>query len=255
LVPKLGWESSELTREELERYDRQIRVLGLGVKGQEKLKASKAVVAGLGGLGCSASTYLAAAGVGNLLLIDREKVELSNLNRQVLHWTRNIEESKADSASSKLRELNPTIKIEALTVEIREDNVHSLVKGADVVLDGQDNFKTRFALNRACVDLGIPFVHAAVHGLECRLMTVVPRKGPCLRCLLATEPPEIRPIPVIGAVAATAACLQAIEAIKVIVDVGDLCVGRMMLFDGERFEFDVVKIQRRPNCPVCGSAS
>jgi len=183
-----------LTKLELERYDRQIRMPNIGINGQEKLKSSKIVIAGMGGLGCASATYLAAAGIGELVLIDKEKIELSNLNRQILYWTKDVGKYKVNSAKEKLIKLNPEIKILAIKEEINEDNIKELINGANVVIDGQDNFKTRFIINKACVELKIPFIYAAVQGLEGRLMTIIPGEGPCLRCLIPIDPPEVTKI-------------------------------------------------------------
>ena len=240
-----------LSKEDLERYDRQIRIPGFGIEGQLKLQRAKVLVAGLGGLGSPASIYLAAAGVGKLLLIDREVVELSNLNRQILHWDKDVSRRKVDSAVEKLRQLNPNISIEGLAVQINEDNIYDFVKEVDLVVDGMDNFKTRFIINEACVKLGKPFIHGAVYGLEGRLMTIIPRKGPCLRCLIPTEPPEVKPFPVLGATPAVIASLQVIEAIKVLTGIGEPLVGKLLVFDGLPMSFHEVIVKRSPKCPVC----
>lgn len=241
----------ELTSYDLERYDRQLRIQGWGEAGQRKLKSATVLVAGLGGLGCPASIYLAVAGVGRLILVDEEKVELSNLNRQVLHWDRDIGRYKVDSALEKLRQLNPAIQVNGLTVGITEENVKELIKGCDVVVDGMDNFRTRFVLNRACLELNIPLIHAAIYGLEARLMTIIPGKTACLQCLFPSLPPEIRPFPVLGAAPGCVACLQAIEAVKLITGVGEPTNGNLIVIDGEFMRFEVLKVRRNPNCPVC----
>ncbi|MEM1575469.1 MAG: HesA/MoeB/ThiF family protein [Nitrososphaerota archaeon] len=240
-----------LSKLELERYDRQIRMPFIGISGQEKIKSSKIVIAGIGGLGCASAIYLAAAGIGELVLIDKEKVELSNLNRQILYWTKDIGKYKVESAKEKLIKLNPEIKIIAIKEEINEENVKELINGANIVIDGQDNFKTRFIINKACVELRIPFVYAAVQGLEGRLMTIIPGKGPCLRCLIPVDPPEVATFPVLGAIPALIAMIQVIEAIKIILGIGEKYIGKLLIFDGERNVFNHVEIKRNPNCPVC----
>lgn len=242
-----------LNERELIRYDRQIRVSGFGVEGQIKLKKSKVLVAGLGGLGAPAALYLAAAGIGKIVLVDREKVELSNLNRQIIHWTEDIGKKKVESALEKLRRLNPEIEVEGVVNEVNEENVYDLVKKVDVVVDGMDNFKTRFILNEACVRSRKPFVHAAVYGLEGRLMTIIPRKGPCLKCLIPMEPTEISPVPVLGATPAIMASMQVMETVKIIVGVGEPLVGKLLVFDGNSMEFLQVSVNRIENCPVCGN--
>jgi adenylyltransferase/sulfurtransferase len=242
----------ELSEKELLRYDRQIRISGFGVEGQIKLKKSSVLVAGLGGLGSPAALYLAAAGVGKLVLVDREKVELSNLNRQILHWTDDVGKTKVESALVKLKRLNPEVEIVGLVDEIGEGNVYNLVKEADVVVDGMDNFKTRFLLNEACVRLRKPFVHAAVYGLEGRLTTIIPGRGPCLKCLLPMEPNETNTFPVLGSTPAVMASMQAMEVVKVIVGIGEPLVGKLLVFDGEKMEFMQISVNRLENCPICG---
>lgn len=241
----------ELTKKEFDFYDRQIRIPNFGVGGQKRLKSSKVVVAGLGGLGCAAATYLVAAGIGYVILIDRDVVELSNLNRQTVYEASDVGKYKAVVAEERLSRLNPGVKIRGVVSNINEDNACDLIKGVDVVVDGQDNFETRFVLNRACMASKIPFVHAAVHNLEGRLMTIIPGKGPCLRCLIPVNPPQTEPS-VLGSVPALMACAQATETVKLIVGMGKPCIGRMIIFDGEEMKFDEVVVERRPDCPVCG---
>lgn len=241
-----------LNERELLRYDRQIRISGFGVEGQMKLKKSKVLVAGLGGLGAPAAIYLAAAGIGKLVVIDRERVEFSNLNRQIIHWTDDVGKTKVESALKKLHKINPEIEVDGMVVEINEENVYSLVGKMDVVVDGMDNFKTRFLLNEACIKLGKPFVHAAVYGLEGRLMTILPGKGPCLRCLIPMEPEEVKPFPVLGPTPAIMASMQVMEVIKLIVGLGEPLVGKLLVFDGTSMDFMKIEIQKLPNCPVCG---
>jgi adenylyltransferase/sulfurtransferase len=241
----------ELSSKELERYDRQIRIEGFDVEGQKKLKKAKVVVAGAGGLGCPTAIYLAAAGVGKITIIDKEKVELSNLNRQILHWDKDIGKYKIDSAVEKLSQLNPDIEVEGLKIEITEQNVRSLIEDADVIVDGMDNFKTRFLLNEACVKLNKPFVHAAVYGLTGELMTIIPGKGPCYRCYLPVEPPEIKPFPILGATPGVLACLEAMETIKLITGIGEPLTGKLLLFDGFKMTFQILNVKKLENCPVC----
>jgi len=240
-----------LKDEELERYDRQMRILGFGVEGQRKLKSAKVLVAGLGGLGCPASTYLAAAGVGKLVIVDRGRVELSNLNRQILYWSSDVGRPKVDVVAEKLLRLNPNIEVEALALEINEDNVSDLVKKVDVVVDGMDNYKTRFLINEACVTYNKPFVHAAVYGLEGQLFTVLPGKGPCLRCLIPSDPPEQDIVPVLGATAGVMAALEAMEVVKLVTGIGRPCTDKLLIFDGHEMRFHEIKVGPSPTCPVC----
>lgn len=240
-----------LSLEELERYDRQIRVFNFGIEGQRKLKSSTVLVAGLGGLGCPASMYLAASGIGRLILVDKERVELSNLNRQILHWSSDVGRLKVESVAEKIVQLNPNVNIEPLTLEINEDNVEDLVERVDVVVDGMDNYKTRFLLNDACISQGKPFVHAAVHGLEGQLLTVLPSKGPCLRCVIPSEPPQETPVPVLSATPGVMAALEVMEVVKLIVGLGRPCSDRLLIFDGYEMKFHEIEVEPSPSCPAC----
>jgi molybdopterin/thiamine biosynthesis adenylyltransferase len=241
-----------LTPEELQRYDRQIMIYGFGEEGQEKLKKAKVFLAGAGGLGSPIALYLVAAGIGTLRIADHDKVELSNLNRQVLHWEEDTGRCKADSAADKLVKFNGSVKIESITDTITESNVHRLLGDADLIVDAMDNLPTRYLLNRTAVKKGIPFFHGAVHGFEGRAMTVLPGKTACLNCLYhgATVPKE--KFPVIGVAPAVIGCIQATEVIKYIVGVGELLTDRLLNFDGLRMKFNEFKINRDPNCEVCG---
>ena len=240
-----------LSRSELERYGRQMMLPKWGKRGQKKLKSSEVVVVGTGGLGCPASIYLAAAGFGRLVLIDKERFELSNLNRQILGWQKDVGRSKAEAAAEKLGELNSEIEVKARVIELTEDNVHELLQNADVVIDGMDNWRTRFIINKECVDNRIPFVHAGIFGLYGQITTIMPGKGPCLRCILPETPNEIKRFPVPGATPSLFASLQVMEALKLIVGFGEPLVGRMLLFDGERMSFTTVKMERHSECPIC----
>jgi len=244
---------ASFTPEELERYNRQIIIRGFGEGGQQKLKAAHVLVAGLGGLGSPASAYLVAAGVGHLTILDAERVELSNLNRQILHWHLDVGRSKAGSAIEKLFAMNPSVEIDSRLDAITNKNVNALIKDADVVIDGMDNYPTRYLLNKACVRNRVPFVHGAVEELIGQLATVLPGKGPCLRCIIPREPPMKPVFPVLGPTPGAIGCLQAMEAIKLIVGIGKPLVGQMLFFNGEDMTFDIIEVRRDPNCPVCKS--
>jgi len=242
----------ELTEEEIERYDRQLKIKGWDVEGQKKLKGACVAVVGVGGLGSPTAIYLAAAGVGELILIDNDIVELNNLNRQILHWNQDIGVFKVKSAEKKLQKLNPNVKVKAIREELTEDNVTSLIKGAHVVVDALDNFKTRYILNEACVRLNIPLVHAGVYGFTGQLTTILPRKGPCLRCIFPKPPVEMEKFPIVGVTPGIIGSMEALEVIKLITGIGTPLVGRLLIFDGEDFTIEVVKIERDENCPICG---
>jgi len=238
---------------ELERYDRQIRIKSLGKSGQSKLKKARVMVAGAGGLGCPASLYLVAAGMGYVAIVDKETVELSNLNRQVLHWGDDVGRLKSVSTVEKLRQLNPEVKVEAVPENITSNNARKLVSGFTVVVDGLDNWRTRFILNKACVKEKVPFVHAGIYSLYGQITTILPGKGPCLQCILPKTPPEEEKFPVLGATAGILGLLEALETIKIITGLGEPLVGRMLHFDGETVGFQEIRVERRRDCPVCGS--
>jgi molybdopterin/thiamine biosynthesis adenylyltransferase len=243
-----------LTREERERYDRQIRLYGFGEEGQEKLKRARVFIAGTGGLGSPASTYLAAAGVGTIRIVDQDKVELSNLNRQVLHWDENIGRGKADSAEAKLKKLNPGVKIEAIAETITEANVSQLVADSDLIVDAMDNLPTRYILNKTAIDKDIPFFHGAVYGFEGRAMTVIPGKTACLNCVYHGVTILEERFPVIGVTPAVIGCIQATEVIKYIVGLGELLTNKLLVYDALRMTFTELKVKKDPNCEHCGNS-
>jgi adenylyltransferase/sulfurtransferase len=222
-----------------------------GKEGQKRLKSAHVIVAGAGGLGCPASLYLAAAGVGKLTIIDKEEFELSNLNRQILGWQSDIGCNKAEVVADKLVALNPEIKVRPLVLEIDEENIGDLIQDADVIVDAMDNWKTRFIINKECVKREIPFIHAGIFGLYGQMMTILPGKGPCLTCLLPKPPKEISKFPVLGVTPAVFASLQVLETIKLIVGFGETLIRKMLLFDGETMNFTVIHVERNPNCPIC----
>ncbi len=240
-----------LVKDELERYDRQIIMRGFGEEGQEKLKKAKVVIAGCGGLGSPIAIYLAAAGVGRIRIIDHDKIDLSNLNRQVLHWNKDIGRNKTESASKKLIQLNPDVKIEALTDTIDETNVSALTEGYDLILDAMDNLPTRFLLNQAAIRHNIPFIHGAVHGLEGRATTIIPGKTACLRCIYKGHIPEEK-FPVVGVTPAIIGCIQATEAIKYLVGIGKLLEDRLLVYDGLNMKTMELYVKRDPECEHCG---
>ncbi len=240
-----------LSARELEKYDRQIMVYGFGQEGQEKLKKARVFVAGLGGLGSPIAFYLAAAGIGTLRIADRDTVDLSNLNRQILHWDNNIGEKKVASAAAKLKKLNPDIKIEALDVTIDEGNVSELVGDSDIIVDAMDNLPTRYLLNKTAIGKRIPFVHGAVNGFEGRVMTVLPGKSACLNCLYHGADVPRTKFPIIGVTPAVIGCLEATEVIKYLTGLGELLTGRMLCYDGLSMKFAEFKINKDPDCEHC----
>ena len=240
-----------LSKDEREKYGRQMMMRGFGLKGQERLKKAKVFIAGAGGLGSSSATYLAAAGVGTLRIVDHDRVELSNLNRQVLHWPEDIGKRKVSSAESKLKQLNPEVKIETIEERITEANISQLVAGFDLIVDAMDNLPTRYLLNKTAVEKNIPFFHGAVHGFEGRAMTVIPGKTACLRCVYRGAIPEEK-FPVIGVTPAVIGCIQAAEVIKHLVGMGQLLANRLLIYDGLNMKFTEFKVKKDPHCPHCG---
>lgn len=242
-----------LSQAELDRYDRQMLIEGWGLDGQRKLKASKVAVVGIGGLGCLSSLNLAAAGVGRITLIDKDKPSLTDLNRQILYSHRDLGNFKAEVAKKKLETFNPEVRVEALIQEVTEDTLSDILRDSNVVVDGLDNWRTRFLVNDYCVRKGTPFVHAGVSEFYGQLTTIAPRRGPCLRCIFPKEPAEVKVVPVFGATPAVLASLQAIEVVKLITGLGKPLIGRMLFLDGEEMAFETAEIRRNPGCPVCGN--
>lgn len=244
-----------LTRKDLERYDRQIMIYGFGEEGQEKLKKARVFIAGCGGLGSPLAIYLAAAGVGIIRIADHDRVDLSNLNRQVLHWNENVGDIKVDSAAVKLRKLNPEIVIEPVTDTISETNVNQLTADCNAIADAMDNLPTRYLLNKTALKKGIPFFHGAVYGFEGRAMTVIPGETACLNCLYHGVSMPGEKFPVIGVTPAVIGCIQATEVIKYIIGLGELLTNRMLIYDGLRMTFTELKVNKDPDCIECGAPS
>ena len=242
-----------LTADELERYQRQIMIEGFGAEGQEKLKRAKALIVGTGGLGSPIAMYLTAAGVGTIRIIDHDRVELSNLNRQVLHWDENIGMRKADSAAEKLRKLNPRVKIEAVTETVNEANVSQFVADVDLIVDALDNLPTRYLLNKAAIAKNIPFFHGAVYGFEGRAMTIIPGETACLKCVYRDAVTPQEKFPVIGVTPAVIGCIQATEAIKYIAGLGKPLTNILLSYDALEMKFTELIVRRDPECAHCGN--
>jgi len=240
-----------LTINELERYDRQIMIAEIGEGGQEKLKRARVFIAGTGGLGSSAAIYLTVAGVGMIRVVDHDRVELSNLNRQILHWDEDVGKKKAASATEKLKKINHEVKIEAIEETITDANVFQLIAGFDVIVDAMDNLPTRYLLNKAAIEKNIPFFHGAVYGFEGRAMTILPGKTACLRCVYRGDIPKEK-FPVIGVTPAVIGCIQATEVIKYIVGIGELLKNRLLIYDGLDMKFTEFKVKKDPQCEHCG---
>lgn len=242
----------ELTPREQKRYHRQMLLPGWGEEGQRRLKEARVFVAGAGGLGSPAAIYLAVAGVGKLVVADHDEVDLSNLNRQILHREADVGRPKVASAWERLTSLNRDVDVQVVHETITEENAHRLVGEAQVIVDCLDNFPTRYLLNRVAIDRRIPLVHGAIWGLEGRLTFIEPGTTPCLRCLVPEAPPA-ETFPVLGATPGVIACLQATEVLKYLTGLGEVLRNRLLLYDGLSMEFQTLKLRRDPDCPECGA--
>ncbi|MBS3787232.1 HesA/MoeB/ThiF family protein [Candidatus Bipolaricaulota bacterium] len=241
--------SSKSPENDQNRYRRQLGVLE--ELGQKTLEDSSVAVVGLGGLGSPAATYLALAGLGKLVLADHDKVELSNLNRQFLHWNEDLNRRKSESAREKLKKLNPEIAVETFEGKLTSDNMENL-PATDLIVGSVDNFETRYLLNELAVKREIPYVHGAVEGFSGQLTTIVPDESPCLRCIFPESPPEKTGMPILGTTAGLIGTLMANETIKYLSGRGSLISGELLLADLTSNEFDLVKYQKNPDCPICG---
>ena len=241
--------------EQLLRYSRQILLPGFGIEGQQALLNSRVLMVGMGGLGCPAALYLAAAGVGELILVDADRIELSNLQRQVLYHEQDIGEYKVEAAKKSLLLTNPGIKIKTISQRLEAHNVDELLAGVDVVLDGTDNFASRFLINQACVKAAIPLVSAAVIQFEGQVSSFNNQgDGPCYHCLYADgEEPEqgCNETGVLAPVAGLVACVQATEAIKLLTGIGKPLLGRLLLLDATTMQWREMRLLRDPACGVC----
>jgi adenylyltransferase/sulfurtransferase len=246
---------SLLSKDELARYSRHLALGEIGVSGQEQLRAARVLIVGAGGLGSPAALYLAASGAGTLGLVDFDRVDLSNLQRQVLFETAALGRQKSEVARERLLALNPTIRVNAHALELRASNVLSVVREYDLVLDGTDRLATRYIVNDACVILRKPLVSAAIHRFEGQAMTYVPGKGPCYRCLFADATralvPNCAEAGVLGVLPGVLGIIQATEAIKLIVGIGEPLVGRLLTYDALGMRFDEFAFTRRMDCAVC----
>ncbi len=245
-----------LSAEQRERYSRHLLLPEVGIEGQQKLLDAKVLLLGAGGLGSPAALYLAAAGVGTLGILDNDEVDLSNLQRQVIHSTDRIGVSKVDSAEQTIVALNPGVEVEKHNLRLGPENIMEILPGYDIVVDGLDNFPTRYLLNDASVRLQIPVVSAAILGFEGQLSVFKPYDGPCYRCLFPVPPPaELAPScganGVLGVLPGTMGLLQATEVIKLILGEGEPLIGRLLMYDALAARMTEVKVRRDPHCPIC----
>ena len=249
-----------LTTDQIERYSRQIMVPDLGGKAQIRLRQSRVLVIGAGGLGSPAAFYLAAAGIGTLGIVDPDKVELSNLQRQILHATADIGRQKVESAKAKLNNLNPDTEVKTYPVRFDADNAAAMAADYNFIVDGSDNFDTKFLVNDVAIQLGIAFSHAGIVRLQGQTMTVLPGKSACYRCLFDGPPPpeeilNCQQSGILGAVAGTLGTIQATEAVKYLAGFEEgLLTDRLLTYDAKTMTFHTIGINRNPECAACGAA-
>ena len=245
-----------LTPEQRERYSRHLLVPEVGLEGQLKLLDARVLLLGAGGLGSPAALYLAAAGVGTLGIVDNDVVDLSNLQRQVAHSNDRVGMPKVDSAEIAIHEINPDVNVQKHPVRLGADNIMEIIEGYDVVVDGLDNFPTRYLLNDASVRLQIPVISASILGFDGQLSVFKPYEGPCYRCLYPTPPPaELAPScganGVLGVLPGVMGLLQSVEVIKLVTGAGEPLIGRLLLYEALSASFTELKVRRDPDCPIC----
>jgi len=248
------------TNEQLERYSRHIILKEVGPKGQKKLLNSKLLIIGAGGLGAPAAMYLAAAGVGTIGIADADEVDLSNLQRQIIHGTSDVGKAKVKSAKETINAMNPDVTVNTYRIFVSAENILELINEYDFIIDGTDNFPAKFLINDACVMAEKPFSHAGIIRFQGQLMTYVPGEGPCYRCVFHAPPPKdavptCKQAGVIGAMGGVIGSLQAMEAIKYIIGVGNLLVGKLLTYDALKMEFRTIALPKNTHkCAVCGDS-
>lgn len=247
----------DFTEEQITRYSRHILLPEVGGKGQKKIARSRIFIVGAGGLGSPAALYLAAAGVGTIGLIDSDAVDLSNLQRQVIHHTPDLGRSKVVSGKEKIQALNPDVNVVTYADRLSSKNALELIRGYDVVIDGVDNFPAKFLINDACFFADKPLVHGGILRFDGRVTTIIPKKTACYRCVFKHPPPpglvaSCQEAGVIGVLAGIIGTIQATEALKLVLGVGRPLTDRMLDFDARRTAFREIKTRRNPNCPLCG---
>lgn len=247
----------ELTKEEMTRYSRHLILPEVGIEGQKKLKSSKVLLIGTGGLGAPSAMYLAAAGIGTIGIVDFDFVDESNLQRQIIHGTRDIGRPKTASAKDRIKSINPKVNVVTYNTKLTSENALDIIKDYDIVADGTDNFPTRYLVNDACVLLGKPNVYASVYRFEGQASVFNAEEGPCYRCLYP-EPPPPGLVPscaeggILGVLPGIMGCIQANEVIKLILGGGESLVSRLLLFDSWKMRFRELKLHKDPECPICG---
>ncbi len=247
----------KFTEDRLERYSRHILLKDIGIEGQQKLFDAKVLIVGAGGLGSPIALYLAAAGVGTIGIADADTVDISNLQRQVIHFTCDLRRAKVESAAEKMRAINPDVTVRTYHEFLLATNIRPILGGYDFVIDGTDNFAAKFLINDACVLERIPFSHGGILRFDGQTMTVIPGQSACYRCVFHAPPPH-GSVPtcsqagVLGAVAGMLGTIQAVEALKFITGAGTLLTDTLLSFDAKTLDFRKIKFKRNPRCPICG---
>ncbi len=256
-LPALVEPAAELSRDEVFRYSRHLIIPDVAMDGQKRLKNARVLLIGAGGLGSPNAMYLAAAGVGRIGMVDFDDVDASNLQRQVIHGTSDIGRPKLDSARDKIIEINPYVEVTLHQTRLSSDNAREIIRGYDLVVDGSDNFPTRYLVNDACVLEGKPYVWGSIYRFDGQASVFWAEHGPCYRCLYP-EPPPAGMVPscaeggVLGVLCATVGSVQANEAVKLITGIGDPLVGRLLIYDALELSFKDIRVRKDPECPVCG---
>ena len=250
---------SYFTEERLERYSRHIILKEIGIEGQERFRDARVLIIGAGGLGSPAALYLAAAGIGTLGIADADTVDLSNLQRQIIHHTADVGKAKVVSAAEKMRAINPDVNVQSHQCLVSAGNIAALISGYDFVIDGTDNFAAKFLINDACILGGIPYSHGGILRFSGQTMTVLPGRSACYRCVFGKPPPgdavpTCSQAGVLGAIAGMLGTIQAAEALKYVAGAGDVLADALLTFDALKMDFRKVKLYRNRHCPVCGDS-
>lgn len=248
----------DFTDEQLERYSRHILLKDIGVEGQEKIFTAKVLIIGAGGLGSPVALYLAAAGVGTIAIADGDKVELSNLQRQIIHFTKDISNYKAISAADKIAALNPDVKVTTIHEHVFAHNIRDIIRGYDFVIDGTDNFTAKFLINDACIIESVPFSHGGILQFTGQTMTILSGKSACYRCVFSAPPPKNAELScsqagVLGVIAGMLGTIQAAEALKFITGVGTPLFNKLLTFDALDMQFRNIVLSKRSDCAICGT--
>jgi len=247
----------KLREDQIERYSRQIILPNVGGKGQEKLLAAKVLIIGAGGLGSPAALYLASAGIGTIGIVDSDKVEFNNLQRQIIHSIKDVGRPKVESAQDRINAINEDVKVTTYNLRVTSENILDIIKDYDIIVDGSDNFPTRYLVNDACVLSKKPLSHGGIFRFDGQAITIIPGESACYRCLFALPPPpglvpSCQEAGILGAVAGVIGTIQANEVLKYILGLGNLLTGKLLVFNALDSSFRQVKVPKDPKCPVCG---